>query len=116
MRTNGEMQRQAMGCGWLPPAPERLRPFVSIPDPLSFKPTLDENGERVVSVCPGYLVRLPQVVEIAGARHWKGGNLRDYCDGKPSEHLMQGVVILDYAVNEHQLWCATPKDQGGGGG
>lgn len=114
MRTNGELIRQTYGCGWLPPAPDRLRPLMKIPDPLAFSPTQDDDGNRLTEVCPGYLVALPQVIEAARARHWKHA-LRDFCNGKPTEHLMLCIEILDGACNDLSSWTSLPKSQGGGG-
>ena len=110
MEANTELTRQTYGCGWAPIAPERLRPFVRVPQPLGFAPLPDQSFD----VCPGYLVHLPAVHEIARARNWKGGNLRDFCDGKPTEAMMLGIEIVEAAVVDLQNWIMTPRSKGGG--
>jgi hypothetical protein len=114
METNTLQTRQMLGCGWAPIPAENLRPFVSAPSPLKFQPATGRDGERVVDVCPGYLVALPEVVEIAEARvHWEKGHLVEFCEGQPSASLMRGVVILSGAVSELTNAAARPADQGG---
>lgn len=114
MATNDLQTRQMLGCGWAPIPPERLRRFVEAPTPLQFKPLLTDDGDRLVNVCPGYLVALPQAIEIArGLRHWEKGHLVEYCRGEPSQAMIDGVEILSGANTALANAVARPADQGG---
>jgi hypothetical protein len=117
MQTNNAPTRQLMGCGFLPPPPERLRPYVDAPAPLGFRPSRGPKGERLDNVCPGYTSQLPEVIEVARARlHWDKGHLVEFLGGPPTEPMLLGIEILCGAVGELQMWLSTPKDQGGGAG
>lgn len=113
MRINTEQTRQLLGCGWAPIPPERLRPFVSVPTPLLYQPLRDDNGEPLPRECPGYVTRLPEVVEIARAKFWKD-DLHSFCGGDlPTEALMLGIEVLQAAQNEFDSARMTPSDKGG---
>lgn len=78
--------RRCYGCGFIPPD----RHFV---------------GDRPfpeASVCPGYLIRLPEVVEAARALIWakRGGVEPLYGRGRLPPGLVDAVDILDSARNE----------------
>jgi hypothetical protein len=112
MQINTEQTRQTYGCGWAPIPSARLLPWVKVPTPLKFEPTRDRDGKALVEVCPGYLVRLPQVVEAVEARFWKH-DLRTWCDGQPTPELMLAVQILEGSVNEVEHAKMTKREQGG---
>jgi len=68
------------------------------------------SGEAVTDTCPGYLVNLPEVIEGARARnHWKHGSLRDFCEGQPSEGILQAVEIIDGAAHEVESFVMGEK-------
>jgi hypothetical protein len=115
MQTMDEITRQMLGCGWAPPPAPELRAHVDAPAPLLFRPTRDALGARVVNVCPGYLVALPEVIEIARAYvHWGKGHLLEFFGGRqPGEAVLVGIEILNGAVGELTTARATPRDQGG---
>lgn len=113
MAINNEQTRQTFGCGWAPIPPALLRPWIKVPTPLKFEPMRDADGERLVDVCPGYLVTLPEVVEISQARFWKH-DLRSFCEDElPTRALMLGVQVLEGAVNEVNDAKMTKREQGG---
>jgi len=97
-----QIQRQALGCGYEPPA---------VLVPIN---TWRHRGYRgpESSVCPGYSTSLPEVLESALARvHWsKGHSVGD------SEDLLNAIVIMDGAFSELQTWLMTPTKDGGGAG
>lgn len=112
MQRNSELTRQMLGCGWASVPPERMRPFVQVPTPLKFEPLKDAEGSRLAPVCPGYLVGLPAVQEVADAWFWKH-DLRMWAEGQPTPELMRMVRVLDAAVNEVKVAAVTPADKGG---
>lgn len=63
------------------------------------------------TTCAGYTTKLPEVVEINKARlHWKHGQLRDFCGGRPNDLVMRGIEILEGAANEASSW-RPPEDK-----
>jgi len=113
MSTYTQDKRQQMGCGFEPPPPDSMRPYVStwnggsLPNYKGPKPT----------VCPGYSTTLPEVIEIARARaHWDKGELRSFTEGAPSAGLLLGIEILDGALNAVTSWSHTDVAKGGGRG
>lgn len=110
MRTNSQIVRQGMGCGYEPPPPKTV-------PVLPWQPPLGRKGYQgdPPRVCAGYTTTLPEVLEAVQAhRHWRHGSLEAFCGGKPSEDLMQAVLILESAYNAVELWRVTPIAQGGG--
>jgi hypothetical protein len=92
--------RQAMGCGWEPRSElVQIRPW-------------QHQGytEQSPTTCIGYTSKLPEVVEINRARmHWKQGELREFCGGKPNPNLMRGIEILEGAAAEASSWREDEK-------
>lgn len=114
-KLNNSDTRQAMGCGYEPALPaEKLQPLWL---PQGFRPPEpNEDGEPVQfpTVCPGYTVRLPEVIEIARARmHWLKGELSNFCDDKPVEMLMIGIEIMDASATDLHNAHMTPQSAGG---
>lgn len=105
MQANPTTQRQAMGCGYEAP----------LPDAITWTPEgLKLREDERLHFCAGYTVRLPEVLEVARGRiHWDKGNLREYCDGKPSEAMLLGVEVLEASAHELQNALMTPKSEGG---
>jgi hypothetical protein len=111
-KSSNQVTRQAIGCGYEPPAPPGIpvRPW----DHTGRKPSpgeLDERGRQHLQICPGYVCRLPEVIETARARlHWEKGELVSFCGGaQPSDRLIDAIEILDGAVAEFRYWDATKE-------
>lgn len=105
MQTNTEATRREMGCGFAPPLERRLPAW----RPSAFEVSKDDDGS-----CAGYLVRLPQVIEVARAySHWQYGELAAFCDGPPSELLLIGLEILSGSIAELNQAILTPASKGG---
>lgn len=113
------LERQFLGCGFLPPPPDNLRASVNPWDHHGRKlggDELDENGKLVTPVCVGYLLRMPEVHEVPAARlHWSKGQLEHWCDGQPTEHLLAAIVECETSINAYEVWRMTPTSKGGGG-
>lgn len=81
-----EHDRRCLGCGFLPESKHHAgdRPFPE------------------ASVCPGYLVRLPEVTEAARALVWskRGGVEPLYGRGRLPQALVDCVDVLDGARND----------------
>ena len=68
------------------------------------------------TVCAGYTVRLPEVIEAQRARvHWTTGNLAVAVGDGESEELLDLIAIIEGAGNDVQRWAMTPAAEGGGG-
>lgn len=103
MQMTTDMNRRAMGCGYEPPLRFRL--------PLW---TPDAFPDKSPDICAGYLVRLPEVLEVARAyNHWSKGELASFTLGPPHEQLSIGLEILAGSINE--LECARMKPASLGG-
>ncbi len=90
--------RERMGCGYLPPS-EHARPWAH-----------PSYGEKVKH-CPGYVCKLPEVIEVARARrHWRNGELRSFAHGQPSDDLMALVEVHDVSASDLEAHLAKPKD------
>jgi len=80
--------RRCLGCGFLPSTQHLAgdRPFPE------------------ATVCPGYLVRLPEVVEAARARSWtkRGGLTPLYGSKKLPMVALDAIDILESAANEQE--------------
>ena len=97
--------RQAMACGYEAPVSH-----ARACSPLSVNP---EWTGAEPTVCPGYTTSLPEVVEIGRARyHWDHGELRDFCAGQPSEHVIIGIEILDSHIGAMQRWAMKNPRKG----
>lgn len=103
----GQAQRQSLGCGY---EPRNDRVHLSVWQPPSGK-----NGYAgpALTVCAGYTVRLPEVVEATVARaHWNKGNVA--YDRTPRE-LLNAILIVEGQYSQLQSWLMTPAKDGGGG-
>jgi hypothetical protein len=85
---------------------------------MPWQPPLGRVGyqDEPPRVCAGYTTSLPEVFEVAQARvHWKHGAIEAFCgDDKPTEELLQAVLILEGAMNAVDMWRVTPARDGGG--
>ncbi len=105
-----------LGCGYTPP-PSAL-PVVPWEHPGRRPPSSERDDAGVVAtpVCPGYLCKLPEVIEVARARiHWERGHLVQFCGSQPTEEMLGLIEVLEGAANEMQHWAMTPASKGGGG-
>ena len=108
MQTTPQLQRQSLGCGY-EPRPDRVHLTIWQP------PSQFYRGDPLTT-CAGYTVNLPEVAEASIARaHWKQGALREACEGKPTEDLMNSILVFDAACSEVEHWMMTPSKDGGGG-
>ena len=91
-----EQIRQQLGCGKLPASKRG-----SFSAPSHFP---DSDG-----ICPGYLVSLPQVIQIACLHSWRD-SLVMRLEAQPSCIVMDGIDILSAeknAVESHAIERAT---------
>lgn len=111
MATTDPITRQAMGCGYEPPAPAGVH--VQVWDPLA----RDPEGDRPLETCPGYTTALPEVRETSFARlSWKNGELAAWTRGAPvAEQQLAAIHLLDGSSHALEAWLYTPKSKGGGG-
>lgn len=102
-------RRYVLGCGYLPPAPPQLAPFVRPWQGLGY------NGPRPTT-CPGYTTQLPVVIELVRAhRHWAKGQLEAFCGTRAvPEAVLLGVEQFESAVGDFEAWRLTPSSRGGG--
>lgn len=99
--------RQLSGCGY--------EPLLDLRSPWSGGSLPNYRGPQT-TVCPGFTVALPEVIEVARARlHWSKGQLTQFVHGQAHDALLEGIECLEGAVNEFQFWSATPESKGGGG-
>ena len=99
--------RQLGGCGY--------EPLLETREPWSGGSLPNYSGPQT-TVCPGFSIALPEVIEVARARlHWSKGSLDQFCHGQAHDALIEGIEYLDGAVSEFQFWSSTPADKGGGG-
>lgn len=107
------MERQSLGCGYLPPLTDKKRLTI-------WQPPTGEHGYKGpdLTVCAGYTVNLPEVIEVAKARaHWKHGAFAATLDGEHAdEELLDAILVFDAACSELESWLMTPAKDGGGGG
>lgn len=95
-----EQDRQLKGCGYLPPPPENLRPYVQAWDGTSLGRTIesderDENKRVRLPVCPGYVCSLPEVLETSwAASYWEKGELSQFCEGQSTPQLRDAIHTL----------------------
>jgi hypothetical protein len=103
MKVNTPQIRQSMVCPYEGPPSAELRAFGAV---AKAPPGYDGPP---LTVCPGYTTSLPETIELARAWAWsEKGELRTYCDGQPSEAVIDGVDIFAAAVAELRDWnCPT---------
>lgn len=108
MRTNDSLRRQSLGCGY-EPRTDRVRLTI-------WQPPSGYRGPALTT-CAGYTANLPEVIESAVARlHWKTGQLESWCGKRrPTEELLDAIVILDAECSALESWLMTPSKDGGGG-
>lgn len=96
----GRGERAGMGCGWLPP---KERGKFSMTTPYGPEPT----------VCVGYSVTLPEVLEAGRALGWKqDGHLTELYDGEPvTQSLRDAVDVLANECKKVEALAAKPKDE-----
>lgn len=95
MQSTTRLTRQAMACGYEPPAPPPMRAIAW---------THDGYGGPQPSTCPGYTTRLPDVLEITRARyHWSKGNLAVFAPA-PTDALLIGIEQLDVEIHRVEDW------------
>ena len=105
-----QIQRQHLGCGYLPPLEDRTRLTL-------WKPPTGSKGYRgpEPTVCAGYSTTLPDVCEtLFFHAHWSKGNLAEVLGEPAHEQLAAAIFILDGQRNSMQRWAMTPSDEGGG--
>lgn len=106
MQANSRVVRQSMRCGFLPNAPRSIAAE-------AWQPPSAADGEQrgydgpPATTCIGYTTSLPEVAEAAIARaFWANGELATWCDGTPTEPLMELVLELEGANARAQYWSA----------
>lgn len=109
MSNTSALQRQSLGCGYLP-STDNAQPW---------QPPQGERGYKgpPLTACAGFTANLPEVTEVALARaHWKHGAIVPACDGEmPTEDLLNSILILDSEYSHLEGWLMTPSKDGGGG-
>lgn len=96
--------REVLACGLLPPV-AGMRPWTP-PDLSAIAHEEDGTPQPPLTVCPGYTVRLPQVVEARRARvHAELGTLADlYSEGR-KPILLQALEWAKLAADEEsEAW------------
>lgn len=90
--------RQLMGCAWEPRV-DGARPW--------WPSELDGDPD----VCIGYMIQLPEVIEICRAfSHWDKGTLDHFIDHEPaSASLLLGLEMLSGSVNQLNSFIMKPK-------
>lgn len=108
MKTRSKLERQYLRCGYLP----RLdRKGLTIWQP----PGKFFSGAELTT-CAGFTANLPEVIEAAIAQqHWKAGELSNAVEDKPTESLMDAILVVNHAVESLKSWLMTPAKDGGGG-
>ena len=57
-------------------------------------------ADRSTGICPGYLISLPQVIEVARLHPWwEHGQLTTRIQGQPTTLLMDGLDLLQGEIN-----------------
>ena len=112
MREQPIVTRQALGCGYLPPAPEGfpVQPW----DHPGREPAPDERdakGKLRLPICPGYACSLPEVLEASHARAFaEQGELTQFCDGGvASRKLRDAITILNIERGQLLEWSAKER-------
>jgi len=86
--------RARWNCGFLTPK-KRVGP--GFPSPAGWEADKD--------ICPGYIIQLPQVIEVARARvHWNKGLLRERYEGEElTGVLLDGLELLEGYVQDLEI-------------
>lgn len=103
-----------MGCGYLPPPSEKMRPYVesSVWDGHSMgrvrgADEKDSKGRVRLPVCPGYVCGLPEVIEASWAHaYWEKGELTQYCEGQSTSELRTAVEVLAMETAAAAAWAS----------
>lgn len=67
-----------------------------------------------LETCPGYTTALPEVQEVAATYpHWKARYLTEYLEEVPSPAILDGISILDRAINDRDIWDLEQTRKGG---
>lgn len=114
MLTTHRTQRQALGCGYEPPAAAHI-PVVPWDHEgrVAGADEHDERGRTLDPVCPGYLCGLPEVIEASHARaHWKHGELWSFTGSQPTRPLLMAIVTLDMEDARCQDWQLEQQNGG----
>jgi hypothetical protein len=101
-RQRTEQARRRLGCGWLAGStpddlPELLDPFYA------------EARPKSVGYCPGYLVRLPGVVEAAEAAEAAEAGVFDSYAPNPDNVQVTGAIAVKRAQAQFQLARAKER-------
>lgn len=95
MRAEPEHVRRLKGCGYLPPM-DGARPTFGVP--LACDVDLDE-----ITICPGYAIALPEVVETVHYRpSYSKGYLAAHLGERLTEQAIDAQNMLEGAVNSKQ--------------
>lgn len=89
--TSTPEQRQSIGCGYEPPAPE------SMPVRIWDHPARAEAPDDKPTLCVGYVCGLPEVVEASRAQlHWSKGQLSHFTRGEIARpELLRAIELLE---------------------
>lgn len=106
---HGTVARQHLACGYELPLDDKKR--LTIWQPPSSK--VGYTGQPL-TVCAGYTVNLPEVVEAVMARaHCKLGSVGSL--GTLSKDMLNALLIVEGQYSQLQTWLMTPAKDGGGG-
>lgn len=85
MSVTSRQQRANIQCGWLPESEHGK----------GHTPALGDAPCPETSVCPGYTIRLPEVLECARMVGWAdAGVLRDAVDGQITQAAIDGMDVV----------------------
>lgn len=106
--------RQALGCGFEPPAPAGIDVTPWDHDRRSPElGELDDDGNPTMPICPGYVCTLPTVREIARAHvHWSKGELEAFNRGESaSDGQLEGLELLERCINQFIIASRRKDDE-----
>jgi hypothetical protein len=93
-----------MGCGYEAPLAD-AKPWDHI-GRIPHADELDDDGERTLPVCPGYVCGLPEVIEISRLRqHAKMNTLGSVFRGQLSEPVVYALEQLDGESQRAEMWA-----------
>jgi hypothetical protein len=93
MTAQSEHVRRLQGCAYLSPL-DGARPGFAVPNGCEVEPT----------VCPGYAISQPEVVEAVRLRpSWMKGYLVHHVGGEVPSVAFDAQNLLEDAVNTHQI-------------
>jgi hypothetical protein len=109
MKTQSEINRQYMGCGYAPSPPVGSAIPVRPWDHEGRVPNRDEvdaAGKVLLPICPGFACGLPEVIEASWAHaYWDKGELEQFCDGGASTPMLRRAIgELASEQNKVQAW------------